>query len=99
MLLLMIFTASITEEIMFRGYIIERLNSLTNHLYLAATISYFIFVLYHIPFWGIGGAIQVGIWAIPITILYVHTKNLTSCFIVHILTNATILLPLITQYL
>lgn len=94
-----ILTTSITEEIIFRGYLIERFNLLTNHLFLAAAISYFIFVLYHLPFWGVGGTIQVAIWAIPVTFLYVYTRNLTSCIIVHIITNATILIPLITQYL
>lgn len=91
----MVLTAGITEEIIFRGYLIERTNYLTRNLILSAGISYFIFVVYHFPFWGVAGLIQIGVWAIPITVLYVRTRNLTTCILVHILTDAVILVPML----
>jgi len=93
--ILMVLTAGITEEIIFRGYLIERLNSFTRRLFISAVISFFAFTIFHIPFWGIGATIQVGVWAIPVTILYVRRRNLTICILVHILTNATVLVPLL----
>ncbi len=97
-----VITAAITEEIQFRGYPIERLRDLTGSLFWGAAISYIIFVLLHIPFWGIGGTIQIGIWNIVVTLLYIKRRNLFSCMLMHFLNDAYafILLPMISkQYL
>ena len=88
----MVFTTGITEEIIFRGYLIERTNMITNSLIFSSIISLIVFTIFHIPFWGIIGALQVGFWAIPITILYVRLRNLPICIIIHIIYDATILL-------
>ena len=90
-------TAGVTEEILFRGYPIERLSSLTGRLGLGALIAYAAFVLLHIPFWGIGGAIQIGVWSLIITLLYVKRRNLPACILMHILNDAYafILLPIL----
>lgn len=96
-----VLTAGITEEILARGYPIERLYGLTNRLGLSALIAYAAFVLLHIPFWGLGGTIQIGVWSMVITILYVKRRNLLACMLMHILNNAYafILLPtLFAQY-
>ncbi|MEM4290456.1 MAG: CPBP family intramembrane glutamic endopeptidase, partial [Nitrososphaerota archaeon] len=82
-----VITAGITEEILFRGYPIERLNSLTGRLGLSALIAYVVFVLPHIPFWGLGGTIQIGVWSI-VTILYIKRRNLPACILMHILNDA-----------
>ncbi len=97
-----VLTAGITEEILFRGYPIERLYSLTNRLGLSAVIAYGAFVLLHIPFWGLGGTIQIGVWSVVVTVLYVKRRNLLACVLMHILNDAYafILLPaLFAQYL
>jgi membrane protease YdiL (CAAX protease family) len=97
-----VITAGVTEEILFRGYPIERLNKLTGRLSLAALIAYVVFVLLHIPFWGLGGTIQIGVWSIVVTILYVKRRNLPACMLMHILNDAYafILLPMLgAQYL
>lgn len=91
-----VLTAGITEEIMFRGYPIERINSLTKgRLGISALIAYVVFVLLHIPFWGLGGTLQIGVWNLLITILYVKRRNLPACMLMHILNDAYafILLP------
>ena len=88
-------TAGITEEIMFRGYPIERFGSLTGRLGLGAVIAYVVFVVLHIPFWGIGGTIQIGVWSLIVTLLYVKRRNLPACMLMHVLNDAYafILLP------
>ena len=88
----MVLTAGITEEIIFRGYLIEKVNILTNHLIFSAILSYIFFIIFHIPFWGVGGAIQISFWAIPITILYAKRRNLTTCIVVHLVYDGAILL-------
>lgn len=92
-----VITAGVTEEILFRGYPIERLNELTGSLGLAALIAYEAFVLLHIPFWGPGGAIQIGAWSIVVTLLYVWRRNLPACMLMHILNDAYafLLLPML----
>ena len=89
----MVFSTGITEEIIFRGYLIERTNIITNSLIFSSIISIIVFTIFHIPFWGIIGALQVGFWAIPITILYVRLRNLPICIVIHIIYDAIILIP------
>ncbi|WP_299029408.1 type II CAAX endopeptidase family protein [uncultured Thermanaerothrix sp.] len=97
-----VLTAGITEEILSRGYPIERLYALTHRLGLSALIAYAAFVLLHIPFWGLGGTLQIGVWSIVVTLLYVKRRNLPACILMHILNDAYafILLPMMfAQYL
>jgi len=97
-----VITAGITEEILFRGYPIERLTSMIGRVVLGAGIAYLAFVLLHIPFWGWGGTIQIGIWSLIVSALYVWRRDLPACMVMHILNDAYafILLPgLFAQYL
>jgi len=97
-----VITAGITEEILFRGYPIERFAEVTGRIGWGAGIAYIAFVLLHIPFWGLGGTIQIGVWSLVVTVLYVWRRNLPACMLMHILNDAYafILLPaLFTQYL
>ncbi|RME84314.1 MAG: CPBP family intramembrane metalloprotease [Caldilineae bacterium] len=93
--LLIVLTAGVTEEILFRGYPIERMAELTGRLITGAGIAYIAFVLLHIPFWGAGGTIQIGTWSLIVTALYVWRRNLPACILMHILNDAYafILLP------
>ncbi len=97
-----VITAGVTEEILFRGYAIERLASLTGHLGLGAAIAYGAFVLAHLPWWGVGGTLQIGVWSLIVTMLYVLRRNLLACMLMHLLNDAYafILLPVFfSQYL
>jgi membrane protease YdiL (CAAX protease family) len=97
-----VITAGVTEEMLFRGYPIERLTEMTGRIGWGAGIAYVAFVLLHIPFWGLGGTIQIGFWSLIVTGLYVWRRNLPACMLMHILNDAYafILLPaLFAQYL
>ncbi len=96
-----VFTAGITEEILFRGYPIERLSALTGRLGLGVVLAYVAFVLLHSPFWGLGGTIQIGVWSLIVTLLYLKRRNLPSCMLMHILNDAYafLLLPMVAQYI
>ncbi len=89
-------TAGFTEEILFRGYAIERLTSLTGNPKLAGAIAWLAFTLVHLPAWGIGGTIQIGLWAAIATALYVVRRNLPANILMHVLndTVAFIVLPI-----
>lgn len=90
-------TAGLTEEVMFRGYLLERIGELTGALWIGAAISAVVFTLVHIPLWGVGGALQIGVWTIVVTVLYVKTRNLWACIVMHILNDlyAFIVAPLV----
>lgn len=97
-----VITAGITEEIISRGYPIERITEMTGRIAWGVVIAYIAFVLLHIPFWGLGGTIQIGVWSLIVTLLYVWRRNLPACMLMHILNDAYafILLPtLFAQYL
>jgi membrane protease YdiL (CAAX protease family) len=83
-----VITAGVTEEVLYRGYPIERLFAITGSLGLSASIPYILFVVIHIPVWGVGGSIQIGVWALIVTYLYVKGRNLCSCMLMHILNDA-----------
>jgi len=95
-----VLTAGITEEIIFRGYFIERLSDFSNRLWVGAVISYFAFVIPHVSIWGIGGTIQIGAWALVVTALYVKRRRLSSCILMHILNDgfAFLALPLLLPH-
>lgn len=98
----LVLTAGIAEEIMFRGYAIERLATLIGSVAVGAAIAYLVFVALHLPFWGPGGTIQIGVWSLLVTVLYVWQRNLWPCILMHVLNDAYafIVLPMFfTQYL
>ena len=93
----LVVTAGICEELVFRGYLIERLALLTGNLRLAAMLAWAVFTLLHLPRWGSGGTLQIGAWALVISILYLRTRSLPACMLMHILNDsfAFIILPLL----
>ncbi len=100
--LLIVVTAAVTEEILFRGYPIERLTTLTGRLPLAAVLTWALFTLLHLPFWGWGGALQIGLWSGIVVWLYARRRRLFACIWMHLLNDAYafLLLPaLLPTYL
>ena len=97
---LIVLTSAITEEIQYRGYPIERLFRLTGNLRLSAAITYVVFVLLHISFWSIGGAIQIGLSSLVLYGLYLWRRNLPACMLMHFLNNsvAFLLIPEFLKY-
>lgn len=88
-----IVTTAVTEEILFRGYPIERLKVLTGKAWLAVATSFIIFILPHITFFGPEWLLYHGIGTVMIYVLYVWRKNLYACMLLHLLVNIPILLP------
>lgn len=76
-------SAGITEEVMFRGYPIERLSEMTGSIWIAAALTVVMFTAAHIPLWGLGGALQIGGWTVVVTVLYVRLRNLPACILMH----------------
>ncbi len=91
-LLIGVITTGIVEEIIFRGYLIERLEALIGNRWLAAGISLIAFILAHVLTWNMQHLVAV---VIPLgaimTGIYLWKRNLPFNMIVHIVVN----LPLV----
>ena len=90
--------AGLVEEVLYRGYPIERVNRLTGRIWPGVLISLIIHTALHIPHLGIGHTVAV---VFPLSTLlaglYVWKRNLTLNIIVHFLIDlfAMVLLPLL----
>jgi uncharacterized protein len=85
----------ICEEIMFRGYFIERAEELTGSMWTAAILSCVLFGLAHASGWGFGAVFVNAAVGTAYATLYVWRRNLPACIVVHFVTDTPLLwLPL-----
>jgi membrane protease YdiL (CAAX protease family) len=83
--LIVVLTAGFTEEILFRGYAIERMTELTRSRFLGAIIPILVFGGVHAPFWGIGHALVAGMSGLWLTLIYLWRRNLWTNIAAHAL--------------
>ncbi len=92
-LLLGVLTAGITEEILFRGYPLERLLEYTNNKWLSGLVSLVFFVAVHAAGWNITHIIGVVIpLGIALTALYFWKRNLLFVMIIHLVIDLPLVL-------
>lgn len=86
-------TAGVTEEILFRGYSIERLIALTGRPWLSGLTSLAAFVTIHFPTKSVTHVLGVVLpLGLALTALYLWKRNLTLVIIAHLLVNAPIII-------
>lgn len=88
-----VLTTSITEEILYRGYVIERLRELTGRMRLAVLCSFVVFVTSHVQFFGPQWFVSNGVSVVLLSVLYVWRRNLVACMTMHLLGDSVALLP------
>lgn len=76
-------TAGVVEEVLFRGYAIERLALLIRSYAWAGVISLMIFAAVHLPFWGLGILFNAFFGGAVSTLLYLWRRDLWACIIAH----------------
>lgn len=84
----LIIRGAIAEEILFRGFAIERLRELTGSLNIAAILSCTVFALEHIGFWSWGHVIIAAFAGIILSLLYIWRRNLWVNTIAHFVPDA-----------
>jgi len=93
LLLIVVLTASVTEEILFRAYPIERLGRLTGSRWPGALLSLLAFVAFHLEGWNLGHVLFV---VLPLgavmTGLYLWRRNLGFVIITHFVLDLPIVL-------
>lgn len=87
-----VLTAGITEEIMFRGYPIERLHEFSGSLWLAVLIPLVVFTLAHLSMWGWGHLVGVLFGGALLTGLYLWQHDLIACMIAHAVIDSLVLM-------
>ncbi len=88
LLLGLFFTGTFLEEIFYRGYLIERVTSLTGKTWLAGVISWTAFTFIHLTFFGLGPTLAGGILAAGLVFVYLKERSVWPCFVVHGINNA-----------
>ncbi|MDE2162786.1 MAG: CPBP family intramembrane metalloprotease [Alphaproteobacteria bacterium] len=84
--LLLIVTAGVFEETLYRGYALERLASAFNSKWVAAAVTVAFFTLGHVPAVGFAHLLPVFIVSVFVTLLYLWRRDL----MVNVVAHATI---------
>ncbi|HEY3637158.1 MAG TPA: CPBP family intramembrane glutamic endopeptidase [Rhizomicrobium sp.] len=91
---LLVTRAAVAEELLFRGYPIERLIELTGSRVFAAVVTCVAFTYAHLAGWGAPQLIVAGYGGVVLTILYLWRRNLWANMLAHwIADGAGFLLP------
>ncbi len=75
--------AALAEEIVFRGYTIERVEQLTGSRVAAFVVSVATFTLAHLAYWGWGAMIGVATVGTIVTLLYQWRRDLGANMVAH----------------
>jgi membrane protease YdiL (CAAX protease family) len=75
------------EEWLYRGYAIERLQSVTGHAGIAGGISLVSFTIAHLPLWGPGVALTTLISGSIFTVLYLRYRDVSFLILAHVMTD------------
>jgi membrane protease YdiL (CAAX protease family) len=86
-LVLAVLIGGIAEEILYRGYAIERLSSIIGSYWLAGLISLLVFGLAHVPMWGFWPALTTFVSGGILTVFYIWQQDLSANIIAHVLTD------------
>jgi membrane protease YdiL (CAAX protease family) len=86
--LTLILRGAIAEEILFRGYAIERLRELTGRFSIAGILSCTVFALEHVGVCGWGHLLIAGSAGVILTLLYIWRRNLWVNMIAHFVPDA-----------
>ncbi|UCF13101.1 MAG: CPBP family intramembrane metalloprotease [Thermoplasmatales archaeon] len=87
MLFIVVFQST-TEEIFFRGFLLDKLNSLAGKE-IAIITTAILFGMAHLSYGKIYPAIMTGVFGILLGYIVMKTKNLNTAIIAHILFNIT----------
>jgi uncharacterized protein len=85
---LLVLRAAVVEEILFRGYLIEKVRQLSGSTTLAVIVSVAAFTYAHLSGWGSVQLIAVGASGIVLALLYVWRRDLPSNMLAHFLADA-----------
>jgi membrane protease YdiL (CAAX protease family) len=84
---LLVLRAAVVEEMLFRGYIIEKVRQLTGSAVLAIAVSVLAFTWAHFAGWGLVQLIPAFGAGVVLALLYVGRRDLPSNMLAHFLSD------------
>jgi membrane protease YdiL (CAAX protease family) len=84
--------AAVGEEVLFRGYAIERTQELTGSVKVAAVLTWAVFTLEHVGPWGWAHLFLAGFGGGILTLLYLWRRNLWVNIIAHFIVDGAAVL-------
>ena len=84
---LLIARAALFEEILYRGFAIERLTELTGRRWLAAALSVIAFTYMHLAYWGWTHLLIAAAGGLVFTTMYLWRRDLSMTITAHALTD------------
>jgi membrane protease YdiL (CAAX protease family) len=98
---LLVVRAGVVEEILYRGYAIERIAWLSGSRWVGALVPLVVFSLAHVPFWGAAHLLVVLPAAVVLTCLYLWKRDLTVNMTAHFLADCVgiLVVPLLSAAL
>lgn len=78
-------TIGVVEEILYRGYPIERLLEYTDSPLVAGGVTWGVFTLAHVPRWPLGNLVQTALVAGVLTLVYLRRRSLVPVVGAHVL--------------
>ncbi|MFC1878565.1 CPBP family intramembrane glutamic endopeptidase [Chloroflexota bacterium] len=95
----LVLSGSIAEEVLYRGFVIERLGQLSGNIWTGALITLVWFNLLHLPL-GLVYTLSIVLpTSILITLLYVWRRDLVATIIVHFVFNAPLIVISLIPFL
>jgi len=85
---LIVVRAAVSEEILFRGYPMERLEEMTGSRAIAGVVTCAIFTFDHISFWGWHHIFIAGTAGAALTALYLWRRNIWVNMLAHFMVDA-----------
>lgn len=80
--------AAVSEEVLFRGYALERTQELTGSRAAAGLFTWAIFTLEHLSYWGWHHLLIAGLAGAMLTLLYLWRRNLWGNMMAHFMVDA-----------
>lgn len=75
--------AGLVEEVLYRGYAIERLAAVVGRRWIAGVVALLAFALAHVPFWGWAAIATPLVGGAFFTIFYLWRRDLIACIVAH----------------
>ena len=80
--------AAVSEEVLFRGYAMERIEEATGSRAIATVLSLAVFTLDHVTYWGWSHELIVAVGGLAFSLLYLWRRNLWVNIIAHFIVDA-----------
>lgn len=96
-LLALAVTGPVVEEVLYRGYLIERVVVLSGRMWVAASVSWLAFTGVHLGFFGLGATLNAAVLSGALVWLYVRERSVWPVFVMHGFNSvfAYVLVPLL----